>query len=133
MTEPDDLAADLPAMAGELARARPDIWKAHVALGEACAAAGPLDPRSQRLVKLALCLGAGLEGGAHSHTRRALQEGHDIEALRHIALLAVPTCGFPAAMRMLSWIDDFAPDAEPKGDHSGLSNAKDAGEAGLGG
>ncbi len=29
-----------------------------------------------------------------------------MDALRQVALLAIPTLGFPAAMRALSWIED---------------------------
>jgi len=36
---------------------------------------GPLDEKSRRLVKLALSVGAGLEGGTHSAAWSALQSG----------------------------------------------------------
>lgn len=57
-------------------------------------------------VETALAIGANSEGAVHSHARRALEEGLDRDMLRHVALLAIPTLGFPAAMRALSWIDD---------------------------
>jgi alkylhydroperoxidase/carboxymuconolactone decarboxylase family protein YurZ len=53
-----------------------------------------------------LAIGAGSEGAVHSHARRALAEGVPPEALRHVALLAVPTQGFPRAAAALSWIGD---------------------------
>ena len=96
----------LPARAGALANAHPDIWRAYATLGAACAAAGPLDAGTQRLVKLALAAAAGLEGAVHSHARRGLAEGLDPRALEQVALLAVPSLGFASAMRALSWIDD---------------------------
>lgn len=96
----------LPAKAGELAQRNPDIWEAYAELGRACAQAGPLDASAQRLVKIALALAAGSEGAAHSHVRRALDEGHDAAALKQIALLAIPMLGFASGMRMLSWIED---------------------------
>lgn len=97
----------LPAMAGDIAGSHPDIWAAYAALGKACSAAGPLEAATQRLVKLALAMGADSEGAVHSHVRRALAEGMPPEALRHVALLAIPTLGFPAAMRVLSWVEDI--------------------------
>ncbi|NJL50381.1 MAG: carboxymuconolactone decarboxylase family protein [Blastochloris sp.] len=106
MTADHDAPEHLPAKAGELARSHPDIWKAYAALGSACASAGPLDAAQQRLVKLALALGAASEGAAHSHTRRAMAEGHDPAILKQIALLAIPMLGFANGMRMLSWIED---------------------------
>jgi alkylhydroperoxidase/carboxymuconolactone decarboxylase family protein YurZ len=60
----------------------------------------------QRLVKLALASASGLEGAVHSHTRRGLAEGLDPRMLEQVALLAVPSIGFAAAMRALSWIED---------------------------
>lgn len=96
----------LPARAGALAREHPEIWKAYAALGEVCAAAGPMDAAQARLVKLALATAAGLEGAVHSHARRGLAEGLDPRLLEQVALLAVPSIGFAAAMRALSWIED---------------------------
>lgn len=101
-----DNANGLPAKAGELAESHPTLWAAYAELGRACAEAGPIAVADQRLLKLALAIGANSEGAVHSHARRALAEGHDRNALRHVALLAIPTLGFPAAMRALSWIDD---------------------------
>ena len=53
----------------------PEVWRAYRQLGDAAAAAGPLDAHSQRLVKLALAVGARSQGAVHSHARRALREG----------------------------------------------------------
>ena len=49
----------LPAAAGEVAKAYPEIWRAYAALGAACAQAGPVEGEALRLVKLALAIGAG--------------------------------------------------------------------------
>lgn len=97
---------ELPASAGDLAEDYPEVWEAYAALGRSCADAGPLDDRERRLVKLALAVGLGSEGATHSHARRALDAGLDPEDLRHVALLAVPTLGFPRAIAALTWIDD---------------------------
>lgn len=102
-TTPDDL----PAKAGDLARSNPHIWRAYADLGQACANAGPLDASQQRLVKIALALAAGAEGAAHSHVRRAVEQGIDPAAIRQIALLAIPMLGFATGMRMLSWVEDI--------------------------
>lgn len=100
-----------PRGAGRVADAYPEVWERYQALGEACSQAGPLDGSDARLVKLALAVAAGSEGAVHSHVRRARAEGLKSEALRHVALMAVPTIGFPAAMAALSWINDIL-DAE---------------------
>lgn len=97
----------LPAKAGDVAQTWPDVWEAYAALGEACASAGPLDQKTIRLVKLALAIGAASEGAVHSHVRRAIAEGATAEELKQIALLAIPTLGFPRAMAVLTWIEDI--------------------------
>lgn len=104
----------LPAAAGEVANAYPEIWRAYAALGAACAEAGPIEGQALRLVKLALAIGAGSEGGVHSHCRRAVEEGISPEALKQVALLAIPTLGFPRAVAALTWIEDVTdPDKRP--------------------
>ena len=98
---------ELPPAARRIAQSQPAVWAAYEALGRACGDAGPLDEATRRLVKLALAIGAGLEGAVHSHVRRGLAEGLTPEQLRHVALLAIPTLGFAAASRAVTWIEDF--------------------------
>ena len=84
----------------------PEISAASDALGEAVVAAGPLDEKTRELVKLGIALGAGLEGAVHSHVRRASTAGASRDEIRHTALLAVSTVGFPAAMAGFTWVED---------------------------
>lgn len=98
---------ELPSGAGEVARAYPEVWRAYAALGKACSEAGPMDGRTARLVKLALAIGALSEGAVHSHTRRALEEGVPAEELKQVALMAIPTLGFPQGVKVLTWIEDI--------------------------
>jgi alkylhydroperoxidase/carboxymuconolactone decarboxylase family protein YurZ len=85
----------------------PEVFRHYTDLGEATQAAGPLAPGTRALVKLAIAIGAGLEGAVHSHTRRALEAGSSPEEIRHVAVLATTTIGFPAMMAALSWVDDI--------------------------
>ncbi|MDW5375630.1 carboxymuconolactone decarboxylase family protein [Halomonas sp. HP20-15] len=101
------MAEQLPSGAGDVAKRHPEIWKAYADLGKACAEAGPLDKSSSRLVKLALAIGAGSEGAVHSHVRRALDESIAPEAIKQVALLSIPTLGFPQAVAALTWIEDI--------------------------
>lgn len=84
----------------------PDLMESYEAFGKAAKEAGPLTPREVALVKLAISLGAGLEGAAHSHCRKALESGCTAEDLRHVALVSAPTIGFPTMMRAKSWVED---------------------------
>jgi 4-carboxymuconolactone decarboxylase len=52
----------------------PNIHAAHQELAKTCYEGGPLDPRSARLVKLGVAIGAQAEGAVRSHARRALAE-----------------------------------------------------------
>lgn len=96
----------IPSSYVEMHKSHPQIMRAYEALGEACAGAGPLDAKTISMVKLAISLGAGLEGAAHSHARKALEAGCMPDELLHIALLCTPTIGFPAMMRGRKWVLD---------------------------
>lgn len=112
-TEMSDVPqVELPGAAGQLAREKPDLWRAFQELGAAAGAAGPLDEREQRLVNLALALGGDSEGATHSHSRRALAEGLTADELEHVAFLAVTTLGWPQAVRGLTWIRDITRQAD---------------------
>ncbi|MEX0665158.1 MAG: carboxymuconolactone decarboxylase family protein [Acidimicrobiia bacterium] len=84
----------------------PEVAASLDALGRATEQAGPLDERTQRLVKLGIALGALAEGAVRSNSRKALDAGATIEDLRHVALLAITTRGFPAAIAGLDWIEE---------------------------
>ncbi len=84
----------------------PDVWQAYNQLGAAVHAAGPLDEKTRGLLKLALAIGAGREGAVHAHVRKLLEAGVSADEIRHVALLSIPTIGFPATMAALTWIED---------------------------
>jgi alkylhydroperoxidase/carboxymuconolactone decarboxylase family protein YurZ len=84
----------------------PELMQSYESFGKAAKSAGPLTNREAALVKLAISIGAGLEGGAHSHARKALEAGCTPEDLRHVAVLSAPTIGFPTMMRARSWVED---------------------------
>ena len=100
------MADKLPDIVEQMRREHPDVWDAYNALGEAASAAGPIDPNIQRLVKLAIAIGAQKEGAVHSHARRALKIGFTREELVQVALLAITTLGWSSAMAALTWVQD---------------------------
>jgi alkylhydroperoxidase/carboxymuconolactone decarboxylase family protein YurZ len=109
------LMARLPKRFTSFAREHAAVLEAYERLGTACHQEGPLDERSRALVKLALSVGAQLEGGVHAQVRKSLELGISPGELRHVAMLAIPTLGFPSAMAALSWIDDLAPRKSRRG------------------
>jgi molybdopterin-guanine dinucleotide biosynthesis protein A len=105
--ERETAMADLPEVYIRIRETYPEIASVYDNLGDAAHRAGPLNDETRQLVKLSLAIGAGLEGATHSHTRRALEMGITPEAIRHIALLAITTLGFPQAVRALTWVNDI--------------------------
>ncbi len=99
----------MPKLPGAFVRFRREfheIGRAWEALGAASAQAGPLDARTRELVKLALAVGARLEGAVHAHTRRALEAGVTQDQIRHVVALAPSTVGFPTAVAAFTWVED---------------------------
>ena len=96
----------LPKPIEELWKLYPAVGKAFDELGNCCHEAGPLDEKSRRLVKLALSIGAGLEGATHSAVRNAYRAGITQEEIDHVALLSISTLGLPSATRAFTWVRD---------------------------
>lgn len=88
----------------------PSVFSAYAQLGQATSESGPLGKKEIALVKLAIAAGARLEGGVHSHCRRALEAGATAAEIRHVILLSTTTIGFPSMMACLSWVDDVLAD-----------------------
>ncbi len=84
-----------------------EIGRAYKDLGKAVHSAGPLDEKTRALIKVGISGGAMLEGAFHSHVRKAVKAGASEEEIRHVALLSLPTIGFPSMMALMSWIDDI--------------------------
>ncbi len=84
----------------------PDVAAAYDALGNAIHEAGPLDDKTRQLVKLAIAVGAQLEGATHAHVRRSLEMGISPEEIKHTILLAMTTIGFPATVKAYTWAGD---------------------------
>jgi alkylhydroperoxidase/carboxymuconolactone decarboxylase family protein YurZ len=103
----DTVNGKLPAAAKHMAREQPELWDAFERLGEAASRAGPLEPRTRRLIHLALAIASDSEGATHSHARRAHSEGITSEELEHVAILAITTTGWSQAMRGLAWVRDI--------------------------
>ena len=84
----------------------PSIAAALDGLAEAVDEAGPLDERTARLVKLGLATGALAEGAVRSNVRKALSAGATPDEVRQVGTMAITTCGFPAAIAGIKWIDE---------------------------
>jgi alkylhydroperoxidase/carboxymuconolactone decarboxylase family protein YurZ len=71
-------------------------------------ARGPLDAKTQRLLKLAIAIGAMREGAVHSGVRKAGDAGVTVAEMEQIVALAASTIGLPAAVAVWSWVREEA-------------------------
>ena len=84
----------------------PEMMRAYEDFSNATKKVGPLSEREIALVKLGISIGAGLEGAAKSHARKAIKAGCTEDDLYHVAIACAPTIGFPTMMRARSWIKE---------------------------
>jgi AhpD family alkylhydroperoxidase len=106
--------AQLPKAYENFKETYPEIWQAYDRLGGLLHNSGPVDKKNRELLKLAMAVGARLEGAVHSHTRRALEEGAKPEEIYHVVLLGLTTLGFPQTIAALTWVEDDLRDGKPR-------------------
>jgi len=82
----------------------PKVHEAYEALAKAAHESGPLDERTRRLVKLAISVGARLEGAVRSHTHQAREAGVTEAEIDHVVLLSLTTIGLPSMMAARTWV-----------------------------
>jgi 4-carboxymuconolactone decarboxylase len=69
---------------------------------------GPLDAKTQRLLKLAIAIGAMREGAVHSGVRKARDAGATTAEMEQVVALGASTIGLPAAVAVWSWVKEEA-------------------------
>ncbi len=94
----------LPELFKSFSAKYPEITDAHEKLSQAVRDAGPMDAKTQHLVKLGIAVGTASRGGVMSQTRKALREGASPDEVTQAALLALTTVGFSQMMASISWI-----------------------------
>jgi 4-carboxymuconolactone decarboxylase len=99
--------AELPRLFVKFRNEYPDITAAYEQLGSTVHEWGPLDAKTRALVKVALSIGAGLEGAVHAHVRKALDRGATNDEILHTVLLALPTLGWPRMHSAWTWANDI--------------------------
>lgn len=81
----------------------PELGKVHQKVGEVVDRSGPLGAKECALIKIGICIGAGLESALRSHVRRAMHHGATIEEVEQAVLLAMNTVGFPRMVAAWQW------------------------------
>ena len=82
-----------------------EIFKDYKQLGITIRESGPLDSKSQDLVKLGIAIGANSQGAVMSSTRKALESGASPEEIMHVVVLSITTTGFPNMIAALKWVE----------------------------
>ncbi|MBO3739314.1 carboxymuconolactone decarboxylase family protein [Actinoplanes flavus] len=98
----------LPGIYQQFLERFPEVAEAQGHLARTIRERNPFDGRTDRLIKLAIAVGAEAEGAVRSNVRKALKHGASLDEVRAVALAAVTTCGFPAAIAALGWIEEVA-------------------------
>lgn len=96
---------DLPGTFKSVSEKYPEIWAAHEQLTKACADAGPLDRRSIELIKIGICIGAGLETATKRHAIMARENGASDDEIYQAVLMAVTTVGYPSSAAGWKWVN----------------------------
>ena len=96
----------LPRVYRDFTERFPEVAAAQGELARAVRERSPFDEKTERLLTLALAIGAEASGAVRSNVRKALEHGATVQELRAVALAAITTCGFPTAVAALRWIDD---------------------------
>jgi 4-carboxymuconolactone decarboxylase len=100
MTRPKD---DLPRTFTRFIEKYPELRDAHEAVAKIVDTTGPLDRKQSELIKMGICMGAGLESAFRSHVRRAREHGAAIEEIEQAVLLSMTTVGFPRTAAAWQW------------------------------
>ncbi len=90
----DDFVARYPKLA--------EAWE----LLRAAGAEGPLDDKTQRLVKLGIAIGAMREGSIGSSVRKARAAGISQDEIEQVVALSAGTLGLPSTVAVFSWVRD---------------------------
>lgn len=84
----------------------PELGRAHEGVARAVEEVGPLDAKTLALIKIGICIGAGLESALRSHVRRAMQQGASAVEVEQAILLGMNTVGFPRTVAAWSWAQE---------------------------
>ena len=107
---------NMPRSWNRFAARYPAVAAGYDTLSDACRRAGPLDEQSVALAKLAVSVGGGIDRTVHVHAKKALRVGVSPDALRQVAVIAMPTIGLARALDALRWIEESIEEACAEGD-----------------
>ena len=96
----------LPEKYKKFSTTHPEIFNIYQELGKKTRESGPLDRKTQDLIKLGISIGNNSRGAVMSHTRKALESGATNEEITQAVLMALSTIGFPSMVASFGWVDE---------------------------
>lgn len=90
----------------EFLKKYPTVGSRYEELGDAIHDLGPLSDRERALVKLAISGSHLYQSAYKAHIRKALASGLTRQEIEHVALMMLPTVGFPTMMACMGIIDE---------------------------
>ena len=84
----------------------PELAESHAAANQSVVDGGPLDERQCELIKIGICLGAGLESALKSHVRRARRHGASVEEIEQAVALGMTTTGWARTVAAWQWVHE---------------------------
>jgi 4-carboxymuconolactone decarboxylase len=96
----------LPKVYENFTKEFPGVYKDFKKLGTTCRKSGPLDAKTQNLIKLGIALGINSRGGVMSSTRKALDSVATRSEIVHAVMLGLTTTGFPNMIAAMGWVEE---------------------------
>lgn len=84
----------------------PALGEAHEQVAAAAESAGPLDKKTCLLIKVGICIGAGLESAVKANVRKAMQAGATETEIDQAILQAYNSVGFPRTVAAWAWAQE---------------------------
>jgi len=100
------MTSHLPDVYLDFRAAHPAVADALGGLAQAVDEAGPLEPKTERLIKLGMAVVAQSQGAVRSNVRKALDAGAARAEIEQTILLALTTAGFPTVVAGWQWAHD---------------------------
>ncbi|MFZ6009415.1 MAG: carboxymuconolactone decarboxylase family protein [Bacteroidota bacterium] len=95
-----------PKFYSEFLQKFPEVGQAYEKLGDAIYQQSLLNERERALIKLAISGSHMFHSALKAHIRKASAAGVSKEHMEQVALLMLPTVGFPTMMTMLGVIEE---------------------------
>jgi len=81
----------------------PKLGETHEQIARAVDESGPLDRKTCLLIKVGVCVGAGMESAVKANVRKAMQAGATQPEIEQAILQGMNSVGFPSTVAAWSW------------------------------